>query len=197
MSGQEPPPVNHISDPETWVDKYGDYLYSYALTRIHNPAQAEDLTQETFVAALNSRDTFLGRSSERTWLTGILKHKIIDLIRKQSRERLVGDIDTVTMSIDGQFDEKDHWNAAPAKWSVNPEDLVDRKEFWEAFAGCLSDLSSKLSGAFILREIDGMSAREICKVLDISATNYWVILYRARMFLRHCLEKNWFGGKTK
>jgi RNA polymerase sigma factor (sigma-70 family) len=168
-------PENRISDPETWVDQFGDYLYNYALSRIQNPSTAEDMVQETFLAALRDQGNFKGLSSERTWLTSILKHKIIDHIRKMSREHPVDDLDSAT-----DFSEK----------------LVDRKEFWEILNHCLSDLSERLALAFRLREIDGMNCDEICNVLQITPSNCWVMLYRARMSIRRCLEIKWFDGKA-
>ena len=180
-------------DPETWVDRYGDSLYRYAFARIQNPAIAEDLVQETFLAGLRARDTFKGNSSEKTWLTGILKHKIIDYIRKKNREQPVDNFDFFIGDMDEPFDEKGHWKVGPAKWAVNPMKLLERKEFWEIFSSCLSGLSSRLAQAFLLREMDGLSSDEIRKILNVTATNSYVILSRARMRMRNCLEVKGLG----
>ena len=185
----------HMPDPETWIDQYGDYLYRYALTRLQDSAAAEDLVQETFLAALNARENFEGRSSVTTWLTGILKHKLIDHLRKESREQSVKDVESFTPRLDELFDEKGKWKTEPSKWTVNPTELYERKEFWRILARCLTELSGRLVQAFTLRELEELSTEEICKVLNASATNVWVMLYRARMYMRRCLEINWFGVK--
>lgn len=187
---------NRTSDPETWIDQFGDYLYSFALSRIQNEAVAEDMVQETFLAALRDRKNFKGLSSERTWFTSILKHKIIDYLRKMNRERSIEDVDAVTDLSEALFDEKGSWKLKPAHWNVNPEKLVDRKEFWDILNHCLSDLPTRLALAFRLREMDGLDCNEICNVLNITPSNCWVMLYRARMSLRRCLEIKWFEVRT-
>lgn len=182
-----------LPDPESWVDQYGDYLYAYALSRIQDPSIAEDLVQETFLSALQTRENFKGLSSVRSWLTGILKHKIIDYFRTKNREQPAGDIQNLVDSTDEYFDQKGNWKVSPAEWRVNPTILYEQKEFRNVLYRCLSELSSRLAGAFVLREMDGLTTEEICKVLDISPTNLWVILHRARMVLRRCFEINWFA----
>ena len=184
---------HHMPDPETWVDQYGDYLYRYAFTRLQDSAAAEDLVQETFLAALSARENFEGRSSVTTWLTGILKHKIIDHLRKESRNQPVEDVEPFTPSLDELFDGEGKWKIGPSKWTVNPTELYERKEFWRILAHCLTELSGRLAQAFTLRELEELSTEELCKVLNASATNVWVMLYRARMYMRRCLEINWFG----
>ena len=186
----------HMPDPEIWVDQYGDYLFRFALSRLRDRSAAEDLVQETFLAALHARENFKGRSSVTTWLTGILKHKIIDHLRKGSREQPVEDVESFTPTLDDLFDEKGKWKIGPSKWNVSPMELYEQKEFWRILALCLSELSDRLAQIFTLRELEELSTKEICKVFDISATNCWVMLYRARMLLRRCLEINWFSVKT-
>ncbi|MFC1858485.1 sigma-70 family RNA polymerase sigma factor [Thermodesulfobacteriota bacterium] len=181
-----------MKNPETWVDEYGDQLYQFAFTRVHDSEIAADLVQETFLAGLKSKDRFEGRSSMRTWLTGILKHKIIDHLRKKNREYPVTDIELYVDTLGEFFDKSGHWKTGPAKWIANPSKLYEQQEFLEIFYQCLSGLTSRLADAFKLREIDGLSTDEICKVLSITATNLWVLLHRARMKLRGCLERNWF-----
>jgi len=182
-------------DPETWVDRYGDYLYCYALSRIPDSTIAEDLVQETFLAALQSRDQFEGRSSFKSWLTGILKHKIMDHFRKKIREDTVDHSSTIE-NLDEFFDEKGQWKQAPAKWTANPHNLYEQQEFMKVLQNCLSELPRRLSIIFTLREMMGESTQKICQTLDISATNCGVMLYRARIYLRRCLEINWISGKT-
>lgn len=184
------------TDPEKWVVDYGDYLYRYALSRVQDPATAEDLVQETFLAALRAQGGFRGQSSERTWLTGILKHKVIDHIRRKSRERPVNDIEASVDSLDERFDDKGHWRVGPAKWTVNPRKLLEQKEFWKVFYSCLSKLSDRLAQALVLREMDGLSSDEIRKIFNISETNTYVLLHRARMRMRRCLDVNWLEKET-
>ncbi len=186
-------PPHGIDELESWVDEYGDYLYRFALARIHSPESAEDLVQETFLAALKSRDRFEGRSSAKTWLTSILKHKIIDLIRKDMRERPVEDLESIPEAIDALFDARGEWTTAPQRWDVNPQNVYERKEFMQQLAVCLRKLPKRMARAFTMREMDGLSTKEICEVLNISEANSWVILYRARMALRRCLELSWGG----
>lgn len=183
------------SDPAGWVDSHGDALFRYAMIRVRDRSLAEDLVQETLLAAFQGRDAFSGRSSERTWLVGILKNKIADHFRRKSREDLRDELFLREHLGAGPFDETGHWKTGPAHWGTNPADLARQADFLDHLRRCLSALPGNQADAFTLREIDGMTTREICKILEISETNLWVILHRARMRLRDCLEANWFGGK--
>ena len=178
--------------PESWVDQHGDYLYSFARFRVRDQASAEDLVQETFIAALQNQKNFKAQASERTWLTAILKNKIIDYLRKQSREQPTDDIERFLNMSEDLFNAAGKWVSGPGKWSFAPSILYDKKEFWQALRRCLELLPKRLAQAFILREMDGMSHQEICKVLEISPSNSWVVLYRARMGLKKCLGTSWF-----
>lgn len=179
-------------NPADWVDHYGDYLYSFALFRVQDQATAEDLVQETFIAALKSQKNFKGQASERTWLIAILKNKIIDHLRNQSREQLTDDIERF-FNMPDVFNAAGKWLSGPGKWTFSPSSLYDKKEFWQALQKCLESLPKRLAQAFILKEMDGMSHEEICKVLKISPSNSWIVLYRARMGLKKCLGTSWFG----
>ena len=185
--------ANPDLDPETWVDQYGDYLYRFALTRIKDQAVAEDLVQETFLAALHGRLNFKGHSAIKTWLTGILKHKLVDYLRKKNREQVIDDIDTVSETIDGFYHKNGSWKVRPGKWDQNPSKIYEQHEFLDALFKCLSELPDRSSKIFMLREMEGYSTEEICNVLQVSATNTWVMLYRARTYLRRCLEILWFN----
>jgi RNA polymerase sigma-70 factor (ECF subfamily) len=185
---------NDIESPEKWVDLYGDYLYRYALFRVNDSAAAEDLVQETFLAALGSVNNFQHRSSVKTWLTGILKHKIIDHFRKKSKEKRLDDTEPNFNDLENFFDQSGHWKIKVSKWNVDPQKLYDQKEFAEVFRTCLSELPGRQKSAFVLREIVGENTKDICKILDVSTTNCWVLLHRARMYLRRCLETNWFAS---
>ena len=181
--------------PDQWVDLYGDYLYRYALMRLRQQSAAEDVVQETFIAGLGSLDKYSGTASERAWLFGILKHKIIDYIRKNSRESALDDDQYMDKMIDDSFNRLGMWKALPNNWRENPTEVFENGEFWDIFESCISELPERTAQAFTLRELDGLDTDEICKVLDISSNNLWVMLHRARLKLRGCLETNWFGGK--
>jgi RNA polymerase sigma-70 factor (ECF subfamily) len=196
MNQKQSAPESHALDPEVWVDQHGDYLYRFALARIKDPSVAEDLVQETFLAALGARKNFENRSAVRTWLTAILKHKIVDYFRKYSKEQASEDIEAIGEAIDSLFDNTGQWKIKPGKWYVNPMKIYEQKEFLSILYECLAKLPERLANAFILREMEGLSTEEICKALKISATNSWVMLYRARMNLRGCLEMNWFNSKA-
>lgn len=176
-----------------WLEKYGDYLYGFALSRLHNEAVAEDLVQETLLAALQTRQKFSNNSSEKTWLTAILKHKIIDHFRHVSRQ--------VSFASDEAendfFDESGNWSEEPADWQATPEDLLERKEFQAVLHRCLADLPKNMATVFILREIEGLDGKEICEILNLSPNNLWVMLHRARLQLRQALENRWFGKKKE
>lgn len=180
------------SDPARWLQEYGDVLFGYALKRLHHTAQAEDAVQETLLAALKAHASYAGRASEKTWLIGILKHKIIDLIRKQARETTVDDIHALSdlsteNSIDELFDERGHWIQPPQDWG-NPEKMLHNQQFMEFFRRCLERLKPAHAQIFSLKELAGQTIEEICNELDVTATNCSVMLYRARMSLRRCLE---------
>ncbi len=187
-----------IENPESWVDQYGDFLYRFALSRVKDPSIAEDLVQETFLAALKARKNFQGRSTARTWLIAILKHKIVDHIRKRVREQTSDKVESMLNAAandpaDTSFNDEGDWRVRPSKWAVDPMKLYEQKEFMDVLYQCLGELPERQAEAFMMREIDGFSTEEICKVLNISATNSWVMLYRARMWLRRCLENNWLN----
>ena len=192
MSAFNKEKVSQDLKPDLWVDRYGNYLYAFALARLMNKTAAEDVVQETFVSALHSMKGFQGHSSEKTWLTAILKHKILDHFRQKGREGKQQDLETTQDNIRSLFDEKGHWREGPSRWKTNPRVFFEQKEFMRVLFACIEDLSKHVGKAFVLREMEGLSTEEICKVLDVSATNCWVMLYRARTLLRQCLEVNWF-----
>lgn len=184
------------TNPETWVDAYGDYLYRFAIARVGDAHTAADIVQETFLAALKARKNFSGRSSEKTWIIAILKHKIIDHYRKKSRSQPVENMDNFTEALDAQFDDKNQWKIKPGGWDSNPLKVYEQKEFIDTLYKCLADLPERLARVFILREIEGLSTEDICKAMKITATNVWVMLHRARSGLRRCLELNWLDDTS-
>ena len=178
-------------DPRGWVDEHGDYLFRYALTRVRQRQAAEDMVQETFLAALQAADRFRNTASERTWLVSILKHKIIDHMRRRPPEQPVSDLGSCDKTVDELFDRAGKWKKA-VKRVPGPGAVFERQEFWEAFARCLGKLPERLARAFVLREVDELDSAAVCDVLHISANNLWVMLHRARVGLWRCLETNWF-----
>lgn len=178
-----------------WLNEHGDYLYRFALARLRDPHQAEDAVQETLLAAIKN-NSFEGESSARTWLTGILKHKIIDLQRKQIREQPLSDLidlDASDTSMDDFFDQSGHWIDRPQKWDM-PDSALEQKQFLDILSECMEKLPAKLKAIFMMRDVHEFENEHICKELAITATNAWVMLYRARMGLRKCLEMNWVTG---
>jgi RNA polymerase sigma-70 factor, ECF subfamily len=168
-----------------------DYLLRYATLQLRDADRAEDCVQDALLAALAGKQGFDGRSSLRTWLTGILKHKIVDAIRRSSREpaMAIGPEDDAS-EFDALFDPRGHWAEAPSAWE-RPDSALERSQFLAALEACLEQLPARTARAFMMREHMGLETEEICKELGITATNCWVILYRARMALRLCLEQTW------
>jgi len=184
-----------ISEPEHWLEHHGSALYSFALLHVHDKHRAEDLVQETLLASLKAYENFQKDSSIRTWLIGILKHKIMDEFRRQSREDSFSTSDDdVTQLIEKQqventFSDTGNWASKIADWG-NPEQDLFRKEFWFFIEHCTAGLSPKMSRLFILRDLWGLATEDVCKELDITPTNLWTTLHRARLSMRQCLEKN-------
>ncbi|MBD3299104.1 MAG: sigma-70 family RNA polymerase sigma factor [candidate division Zixibacteria bacterium] len=182
-----------------WVDEHGDYLYRVAYSRVHDRWVAEDMVQETFLAAIKAYGQFQGRSSERTWLVGILKRKVIDHFRTVFRDappadsENAGDLDTMGHMTEGKW--VGHWDPSqgPGDWGPNPFSTLEDKEFWIVLDRCLKAMPPRLAAVFTLYEIEEIRSEEICRELAITPTNLWVMLHRARKQLRGCLELNWFG----
>lgn len=181
-----------MDDFRSRVQRERDYLLRYASLQLRDAHAAEDAVQETLVAALAGEAGFEGRANLRTWLTGILKHKIIDAIRRLSRDATTVSADAD--ELDALFAGDGHWVDAPAAWA-DPDAALEQKRFFAALEMCLERLPQKIAQAFMMREHLGLETGEICKELAITPTHCWVLLYRARMALRECLEKEWFGRK--
>lgn len=187
-----------VLDPTFWLEKHGDYLYRFALSNIYEQSVAEDLVQETLLAALKAHQNFADNSTERTWLVGILKHKIADYFRRISREISLDEtFETDDIFGNESFGLDGHWKSdkTPQVWKADPLELLEQKEFREMLENCLTKLPEKLATAFILCEINGFTSVEICQKLNISKENLYVILHRARMRLRQLIEDDWFNPK--
>jgi RNA polymerase sigma-70 factor (ECF subfamily) len=186
-------PLPTAANPHQWVDLHADALFRFAMLRVRNQTHAEELVQETFVSALTVLASFKSSSSERTWLVGILKHKILDHFRKSRRDPdPIPECDPV---FDKAFHSNGHWKTPPAHWSFDPARLSENTEFWLAFQSCLSALPEKMANAFALRILDDESPENVCQVLNITATNLWMLLSRARGRLRQCLESKYFADE--
>ena len=188
-----PKPANIIA---TWVDEHGDYLFGYVLPRVRDRHVAEEVVQETFLAAVKAIESFRGDSSPRTWLVSLLRRKIADHYRKRSQESEGESIDFTDPIIDTWFDKKGSWIKWPSRCEMDPAELRERAEFWVVLENCVQALPERLAEAFTLRMMDDREPDEVCKVLSITPTNLWVTLHRARARLRACLESNWFNSKS-
>jgi RNA polymerase sigma-70 factor (ECF subfamily) len=173
---------------EDWVDRYGDALFHFAMARVKDRLMAEDLVQETFLAAVQAKAHYKGKSTEKTWLFGILKHKIVDHFRRSKTVVNTQDLIEDSGRMEAFFNADGSWQKPPHHWSTNPGKAHETKEFLDHFFSCLSGLPQRTADVFVHREIDGLSTDEICNLFNITENNCWVILYRARMLLRKCLE---------
>ena len=170
-------------------------LLRFAMAQLRDESHAEDCVQETLSAAIQNAERYAGDSSVRTWLIGILKHKILDHFRKASRERIVSlsDEESSLDDFDALFKQDGHYVASPAAWA-DPEQALTQREFFEVLESCMDRLPKNTALVFKMREIMGIEIEEICRELAITANNCWVLLYRARMSLRQCLEQRWFAS---
>jgi len=190
-----------MTDPRfAEIESHRPYLMRYALSQLRDAQLAEEAVQEALVAALESLATFDGRSALRTWLTSILRFKVIDLQRRAVAERAHQPLDEEAEGgdeswLDDLFDPSGHWREAPQAWS-NPEAALEQRRFWEAFERCLERLPPAGGRVFFRREVVGDDTDTICKAEGITPSNCWVILHRARISLRACLEKSWFGKEV-
>ena len=177
------------------LDAHRPAMLKFAMLQLRNETHAEDCVQEALAAAIQGAERFSGGSSVRTWLIGILKHKILDHFRRSSREQALtaDDQESSFDDFDVLFKEDGHFVEPPAAWA-NPEQALTQSQFFEVLEGCLEGLPKVTARVFTLREVMGVSTEEICKEFGITSNNCWVLIYRARMSLRECLENRWFSG---
>ena len=180
-----------MEDFRSRVEAERAYLLRYASLQLRDRHAAEDAVQETLLAALAGESGFAGRSNLRTWLTGILKHKIVDAVRRASRDGVApdpgdeADLDALL------YDRRGHWAEPPAAWP-EPDASLEQAQFFAVLELCLERLPAKTAQAFMMREHLGFETADICKELGVTPTHCWVLLYRARAALRECLQTNWF-----
>lgn len=182
----------HTLKPETWVKLYSDTLFHFTYARVGDKETAKDLVQETFLAALRNLDNYKGEISEKNWLFTIIKNKIIDHYRKRSTI-ILSELEDLFQQSESFFDENDQWkkNSAPKEWNVGYSMPVESDEFNEILNKCIERLNELSRIVFSMKYLDEKESDEICKELSITSSNYWVIIHRAKLQLRSCLEKNW------
>ncbi len=191
--------ATHTLEPEKWIERYSDALFSYALGRINKREVAEDLVQDTFFSAWKAKDSFLHNASEKTWLISILKRKIIDHYRKKSTQSELNVLDNnenddfMNHFFDSEGSYQGHWTdkGTPQQWKDTPDTKVEADEFNNTLQSCLGKLPEKAAAVFTLKNMEDMDSKEICKELDITPSNYWILMHRAKLQLRECMEKNW------
>ncbi len=190
------------TDPKKWVENYGDYLFSIAILKTNQRETAEDIVQETFMSAIKSLPSFKGESSEKTWLTAILNNKVIDYYRKKD---ILKNTDVYLQETEQSFSNSffesasaphGHWikAATPEEWSKSADEARMKSDFYKILAYCIDKMPPRLILVFVSKFIDEKNVEEICKELDISPSNYWVIIHRSKLLMRKCLETNWFKG---
>jgi RNA polymerase sigma-70 factor (TIGR02943 family) len=183
---------NNKLRPHQWVELHADYLYTYTIGRIGDEEQAKDLVQETFLAALEKSDKFEGKSSERTWLTAILRNKIVDVYRKRSGV-INADINKAEQEQAHFFNSDDgHWNSehAPQEFGIDHDPIVN-KEFNQILQKCMQKLPALWMSVFTMKHMDDETTEIICAELKLTTANFWVIIHRTKLNLRACLQKNW------
>ena len=180
----------HTLNPNKWIDLHSDYMFNYTISRISNHELAKDLVQETFLASLKAMKNYKGQASERTWLISILKRKIIDHYRKSNSIKGKAE---VRMSFYEDGENRGKWieERAPSTWD-NAEDTIENDELKSALDLCIDNLPEKYRSVFLLKTVQNYETEEICNEVGISSSNLWVIIHRARIQLRECLEGNWF-----
>lgn len=178
-------------EPDKWVDRYSDYLYNYAIGRVNNHEVAQDIVSETFLSALKGIKSFEGRSSERTWLIAIIKRKIIDYYRKQSTEKERAKVSFHNMDADYEKDWLEE-NVADLQL-LSADEKLENDELRMAILECMTELNDIQARVFRMKNIEGLDSEYICNELNITPSNLWVILHRARKILMDCMEKKWFN----
>ena len=179
-------------EPDQWVDRYGDLLFAYAMRRVHDAGIAEELVQETFLSGLRSRDQYTGSGSQGGWLTGILKRKIVDLMRRRARDPELRDGDRDPSA--ALFDSSGNWRPG-ALPEIDPGRRIEAIELWQVVRDCLAQLPAGQADAFVLLVMEEWAADRVCRELDITQSNLWVRLHRARLGLAQCVGARWHASE--
>lgn len=183
--------AKHQINPNNWISEYSDYLFHYTISRVNDREMAQDLVSETFLAGLKSMSNFKGEASERTWLISILKRKIIDYYRKINSNKGKAE---VRMTYNNESEVEGDWleERVADPFDQTAEDKLENSELGDAIHECLGKLPQKQANVFKMKTILGYDTETICNDLNITASNLWVIIHRARTALADCMEKNWF-----
>lgn len=181
---------NHQIDPNKWIDLYSDYLFNYTISRVSDREKAQDLVQDTFLAGLKSMKNFKGEASERTWLISILKRKIIDHYRKINSNKGKAEVRINYNDSESEGDWLEERVADP--FDKTAEDTLQNSELGDAIHNCLEKLPQKQAEVFKMKTVLGYETEVICNELNITASNLWVIIHRARTAMADCLKQNWF-----
>jgi RNA polymerase sigma-70 factor (ECF subfamily) len=178
---------------DKWIDNYADYLFNYAVTRVNDADLAKDLVQDTFFAGLKSAKNFQGKSTERTWLVSILKRKVIDHYRKINSKKGKAE---VRMNFYNDGENEGNWieERVPQSWDNQSEKNIENEELRNQLEGCINKLPEKYAMVFRMKTVQEFETAEICKELEITSSNLWVMIHRARTQLRKCMEDNWFNN---
>ena len=174
------------------INEYAGILLSYTAARVNDTGIAEDIVQETFISAWKNREGFKGEASEKNWLFSICKNKIIDHYRKKARTPVqYAEADTTA----DFFDKNEHWTKenGPKEWGIDYNQTIEKKEFYSILEFCKQKLQELQQKVFVLKYLEELDSDEICKLLDISSSNYWVLIHRAKLQLRSCLDKKWIN----
>jgi RNA polymerase sigma-70 factor (TIGR02943 family) len=174
-----------------WVQLFTHSLYAWACYKVSDKTTAEDLVQETFLSAYQSLGNFRSESSPKTWLFSILNHKIVDHLRKKMKDPMRNE---GSIGLENYFDRWEAWNkeARPQEWTATEQELLDNPEFRNALQQCMQRLPGKWGAAVQLKYLEEKEGTAICQDLEISPSNFWQILHRAKLQLRKCLELHWF-----
>jgi RNA polymerase sigma-70 factor (TIGR02943 family) len=186
--------TNNLLNPQRWVEAHADYLFSFARVRLNDEDLAKDLVQETFLAALQKQKNFEGKSSERTWLTAIMKNKIFDIYRQKSSGLNTMDLKNAEQEQNDFFDQHDgHWKLkhAPISFGIHENDQLVNKEFMLILKKCMQKLPILWTAVFTMKHIEDQSTDVICAELKVTDSNFWVIIHRTKLNLRACLQKHW------
>jgi RNA polymerase sigma-70 factor (TIGR02943 family) len=185
-----------VLEPSEWLDAYGDYLYRYAMSRLRDTNAAEEVVQETFLAGIKKREQYSGEGSQRGWLLTILKRKIVDHVRQRARFDRDGAVGTAYDPTAELFDVTGHWKRSVATWMKAPVDALESRELWAIVENCLTHLPAGQASVFTLSVMEELDSDQICQELDITPSNLWVRLHRARIGLANCVGARWDHGVT-
>jgi RNA polymerase sigma-70 factor (ECF subfamily) len=187
--------ANELTDLQHALQQMRPTLLRFAMLQLRNEAAAEDVVQETLLAALEGKSPFSGRSQLKTWAVSILRNKIVDHLRRGAREGVLPQLDEQgDEDFDALFDGTGHWQEPPRDWG-DPAKVLEQQGFYEVLELCMKALPENIARVFTMKEVLGFETEEICKELAMSSSNCWVVLYRARMRLRECLQLRWFGAR--